>query len=140
MTNIFTYGSLMYRQVWNMVVEGRYRSTPATLQGYSRRRVAGQEYPVVYETPASSEVAGLLYYAVTDHDLQRLDIFEGDQYARQSVSVVLNGGEVINASVYVVKKQYHHIISDIEWDPDYFRSYGMQAFIDHYKGFNRTDR
>jgi hypothetical protein len=36
--NIFTYGSLMFAEVWQPLVVGRYRSEPAILPGTAKRR------------------------------------------------------------------------------------------------------
>ncbi|MBP9612525.1 MAG: gamma-glutamylcyclotransferase, partial [Sulfurospirillum sp.] len=78
MAHIFTYGSLMFEEVWNSLVLGQYTSAPAFLEGYARRCVKNEEYPVVFE--ANESVNGILYYDVEPYDVERLDAFEGEYY------------------------------------------------------------
>lgn len=47
MTNIFTYGTLMFPEVMFTVCKSKYESEKATLQGYARRQVKGRIYPGV---------------------------------------------------------------------------------------------
>ncbi|HEX8884050.1 MAG TPA: gamma-glutamylcyclotransferase family protein, partial [Noviherbaspirillum sp.] len=74
--NVFTYGSLMFAEVWQPLVSGRYPSGPAVLAGYRRFAVPGVTYPGIVAAPGQ-EVAGLLYRDVAPDDLARLDLFEG---------------------------------------------------------------
>lgn len=74
---------------------------PAVLHGYRRHRVRGADYPGIVPVPApgpdssatpssshaGTSVLGTLVSGLTDGDLRRLDIYEGDEYARQRVTV-----------------------------------------------------
>ncbi|MGD2119054.1 MAG: gamma-glutamylcyclotransferase [Chromatiales bacterium] len=132
--HVFTYGSLMFAPVWNKVVRRSYRSTAASLAGHVRRPVKNEAYPVIY--PATAErVSGLLYFDVAADDLRRLDLFEGEYYQRQSLSVCIADGSTLVADTYVVKPQFRHIAAAGDWDPEYFRRHGMQAFLRRYQGF-----
>ena len=71
---------------------------PALLQGYQRHKVKHADYPGIlpHTTTSSSEtgsgapsVRGSLVTGLTDGDIWRLDIFEGDQYTRQKVRVTV---------------------------------------------------
>ena len=46
LTNIFTYGTLMYPEVmYGLVKKKDYHSEPALLTNYSRKHVKGRTYP-----------------------------------------------------------------------------------------------
>jgi hypothetical protein len=74
---------------------------PAILHGYRRHRVQGADYPGIVpvteaddqieaSNPSSSartSVLGTLVSGLTDGDIHRLDMFEGGEYARESVTV-----------------------------------------------------
>lgn len=83
MTHLFTYGSLMFEDVWNRLVRGNYLSQQATLMGYARRSVKNDEYPVIFK-PMS--LSGVVYYDISDEDMITLDAFEGEYYERKGWS------------------------------------------------------
>jgi gamma-glutamylcyclotransferase (GGCT)/AIG2-like uncharacterized protein YtfP len=121
--NVFTYGSLMFAEVWQPLVVGRYRSEPAILSGYRRFAVPGVAYPGVVAAPGQ-QVAGLLYRDVGPDDLARLDLFEGAEYRRDALPVTLADGSVLNAETYVWLD--HDRLSDTPWLPEAFR---LREFI-----------
>ncbi|QDS68701.1 hypothetical protein FKW77_003514 [Venturia effusa] len=92
----FFYGTLMAPKVLRRVCHGPHAhdSTtltainvrPALLKAYRRHRVLGAEYPAIVPHEAST-VQGTLVEGLTDGDIWRLDIFEGDEYERRKVSV-----------------------------------------------------
>lgn len=129
MAHIFTYGSLMFEEVWNQLVSGKYSHAPALLEGYARRCVKHEEYPVIFE--ANESVKGVLYYDVEPYDIDKLDAFEGEYYERKSV--LLNN--CVDAEVYVLKKEYFEIIEEKPWDEEAFKNEGIKRFCENYKGF-----
>jgi gamma-glutamylcyclotransferase (GGCT)/AIG2-like uncharacterized protein YtfP len=66
MTNLFTYGSLMFKEViYELTKVKDYKSSNATLSGFKRNHVKGKVYPGV--TPAiDSEVQGVVYFNVIE--------------------------------------------------------------------------
>lgn len=92
----FFYGTLMAPKVLRRVCHGphaRESATssaitvrPALLKSYRRHRVLGAEYPAIVPHQPST-VRGTLVEGLTDGDIWRLDIFEGDEYERKRVSV-----------------------------------------------------
>jgi gamma-glutamylcyclotransferase (GGCT)/AIG2-like uncharacterized protein YtfP len=98
--NIFTYGSLMFDEVWRQVVTGHYRSTPAMLRHHQRHALTGLSYPGVVAAPGE-QVAGRLYLDVSADDIARLDAFEGREYRRDLLQVVLAGGALASAWTYI---------------------------------------
>ena len=93
----FFYGTLMAPPVLYRVCYGPDDPTntirknsqltiqPALLQGFQRHRVKHADYPAIVPNP-SSTVRGTLVCGLTDGDMWRLDVFEGSEYARQTVS------------------------------------------------------
>jgi len=130
--NVFTYGSLMFAPVWRRVVAGEYRSLPAVLRGYARRRIPGESYPALVEAAPESEVRGILYLDVSEADLRTLDRFEdeGSLYARVAVRVETEAGGEREAWSYL----YLHPerTSAEAWDPERFEREGMALFLGTY--------
>jgi hypothetical protein len=56
--NLFTYGSLMFVEVWSQLVRGDYVKRPARLHGFTRRRVHKDVYPVIFRSNDSECVDG----------------------------------------------------------------------------------
>lgn len=59
---------------------------PALLQSHRRHRVRHADYPAILPH-TDSTVRGTLVTGLTEGDIHRLDIFEGSQYCRESVTV-----------------------------------------------------
>jgi gamma-glutamylcyclotransferase (GGCT)/AIG2-like uncharacterized protein YtfP len=116
--NVFTYGSLMFAEVWQPLVGGRYPAEPAVLPGYRRFAVPGVSYPGIVAA-SGQQVAGLLYRDVAPDDLARLDLFEGAEYRRDALQVTLADGSVAIAETYVWLD--HGRLSDAVWLPEAFR-------------------
>lgn len=75
---------------------------PAFLPGYQRRKVRHADYPGVIPMPSapSTTVRGTLVTGLTEGDIYRLDLFEGDEYERRKVAVsVVTAGRVDAAGV-----------------------------------------
>jgi gamma-glutamylcyclotransferase (GGCT)/AIG2-like uncharacterized protein YtfP len=98
--NIFTYGSLMFRVVWEQVVRGRCLSGKAMLEDHARYAISAATYPGMV-AQAGAGVEGILYRAVDAEDVARLDAFEGMEYRRTLVSVLLPDGTSVEAQTYI---------------------------------------
>ena len=136
MTHIFTYGSLMFEQVWNEVVHGSYRCSPGTVSGFVRRAILHEHYPAMLPGPLSSTVAGVVYLDISTEDLIRLDEFEGSIYQRRGVQV-LTDNNIHAAEAYILKDSYRHLVSDQKWDPEKFQEQTIHQFLGTYFGFDR---
>ncbi|OGB25778.1 MAG: gamma-glutamylcyclotransferase [Burkholderiales bacterium RIFCSPLOWO2_02_FULL_57_36] len=125
---IFTYGSLMFPQIWRRVVSGTYRSAPATVNGHARFAVAGQTYPGMVALPGAA-VRGLVYFDVDQADIALLDLFEGEAYRREILDAVLENGDVVAAGAYIhIDKS---VLSDAPWDRGRFE---IDRFIESHFG------
>ena len=134
--HIFTYGSLMYREVWTLVVRGDYRSHPATLAGYQRKAVRGEVYPVALRAFPEDRIDGRVYLDVDPDDVGRLDTFEGEYYRRRIETVTSSSGTLIEAGVFVLHPDYRHIAADEDWDAERFERSGLPRFIKSHLGFH----
>lgn len=134
MKHLFTYGSLMFEDVWHRLVRGHYLSQKATLQGYARRAIKNDVYPLIFE--ANEWVEGRVYYEISDEDLVILDTFEGEYYERKEVELLVENKK-INAYTYVLKEAYYDLIDSKVWNDALFAQEGIQSFLEGYKGFLR---
>jgi gamma-glutamylcyclotransferase (GGCT)/AIG2-like uncharacterized protein YtfP len=125
-TNIFTYGSLMFPQVWERVVRSRYRSAAATVGGHARFVIVGEVYPGMIARPGSS-VHGVAYFDVDASDLAALDAFEGGDYRRTHVLAAAEDGTSAAVDTYLYRHPQR--LSDQMWHPEEFK---MQRFLETY--------
>jgi gamma-glutamylcyclotransferase (GGCT)/AIG2-like uncharacterized protein YtfP len=124
--NVFTYGSLMFPAVWERVVRGRYRSAPVLLEHYARYAIRSETYPGMVVLPGM-QVAGVLYYEVSENDLAALDAFEGAEYRREQVRVTTTDGGKVDAHTYVYLLPEK--LSSDSWEPERFQ---MERFLGTY--------
>jgi gamma-glutamylcyclotransferase (GGCT)/AIG2-like uncharacterized protein YtfP len=86
--HVFTYGSLMFPDVWAQLVTRPRASVAARLADHIREAVRGQRYPGIRRQPGA-QTLGRLYLDITEQELAKLDQFEGEEYLRESVVVTI---------------------------------------------------
>lgn len=136
--NIFTYGSLMFPEVWQNIVKLSYENQAAWLDGFRRTCIHRDNYPVVLPRAGQKNLEGVVYFAVNSQDISRLDRFEGDYYYRRRVhpTVQLDGqSKTIAADLYVLKPKYADLASLRPWDPEFFERRDLKFFRKMYPGF-----
>ena len=133
--NLFVYGTLMDEEIFQIVAGERPSSDQAVLHGYIRKQVIGEVYPAIAEK-SGHQVAGTLYYHLTETALNRLDRFEGDQYDRCSLEVSLQSGQVADAQVYVFAEKSKQRLAPDDWDYQTFLNSGKELFLRGYSGFD----
>ena len=133
--NVFTYGSLMYADVWREVVKADYENCAAHVRGFSRRCVKNETYPGVIKASTHVLLHGRLYFDVNSMDINRLDHFEGEYYRRESVVVVLGNGERVKASIYLFRDEFAHLLDERPWNEAWFEQHGLAKFLSAYRGF-----
>lgn len=129
--HIFTYGSLMFTEVWQNIVRRVYHRETAWLDGFRRTCIYNDSYPVVLPRAGEKDLEGVVYFAVDELDLRRLDEFEGDYYYRRRVFPrILKGGvaQKIRAEIYLLKPRYAHLASPRPWSPDFFAERKLKQF------------
>lgn len=116
---------------------------PATLPLHRRHRVRGHDYPGLIPTEnESASVRGTFVTGLTEGDLWRLDIFEGDDYSRQKVDVRLldEGGAENKAQREVETETYlwvagNELLEEGEWDIEHFVKERMGRWVAEYPSF-----
>jgi gamma-glutamylcyclotransferase (GGCT)/AIG2-like uncharacterized protein YtfP len=131
----FFYGTLMAPQVLHRVCHGplansihaihNLKTTPAILPDHRRHRVKNADYPAVLPHQEST-VRGTCVTGLTDADVWRLDLFEGDEYKRVKVRCRLladgndESGEEVEAETDVWTAGEERLEAK-EWDFEEFR-------------------
>ena len=127
MKNLFVYGSLMYDEVLNRLVGTQYQKMEAILPGYQCLQVAGEVYPALLKR-SSKSTKGHVLLEVSQRDLNVLDRFEGKYYIRSSKNILV-GSVLLKADVYLFREEWHHLLSNEEWDPCAARESVIQRFL-----------
>jgi gamma-glutamylcyclotransferase (GGCT)/AIG2-like uncharacterized protein YtfP len=136
--HVFTYGSLMFPEVWSVVVGREFKTVVGTASGYSIFRVRDAVFPGIVAAGAESTVSGLVYLDVDDESVARLDRFEDDFYDRLDVMVDCADGERRTAGAYVVPAKNDDMLTSEPWTAEWFvSSGGLADFIARFQGFSR---
>ena len=134
--DLFAYGSLMFDDIMFTVCGSRYQSAPAVLRDYRRAVVRGQVYPGI--VPQRGEVVtGTVYFGLPAAVWQRLDIFEGKLYRRDTVTVELADGRIGEAQTYVVRPEFASRLGRKPWSAEEFLQTGKRQFEARYLGFKK---
>ncbi|MGL4514025.1 MAG: cupin domain-containing protein [Lacipirellulaceae bacterium] len=132
---LFTYGTLMFPDVWRQVVGREARSVEATLIDYAPYRVDGEVYPALV-AESGAETRGVVYLGLTGDEVERLDRFEGELYERRRVTVLTGDGRDVLAECYVARRAARDELTDELWDADEFVARGgLGEFQGRYRGF-----
>jgi gamma-glutamylcyclotransferase (GGCT)/AIG2-like uncharacterized protein YtfP len=126
--NLFTYGSLMFPEVWQRVAGESFATRIVTLHGFAAWNVRGESYPGL--APAEGEsTRGVLHLEVSPAAAARLDSFEGAFYERTEIVVTTPDGSLINAFAYVVAPRHRAELEMIRWDAEEFRQHHLPHFL-----------
>lgn len=99
MINIFTYGSLMYPEIFEAVAGQSLNNKPAKLLNWRRHQLQGESYPAA--TPCvGHQLEGVVWFNVSAQALTRLDTFETSSYAREPVQIRTSDGAMHSAHIY----------------------------------------
>ncbi len=116
----------MFAPVWEKVVRGSYRSAPATARDYARFDISGETYPGMVAR-AGAQVDGVVYFDVSADDIAALDAFEGTEYRRDTIFVVLGSGDTVAAASYVFIASRR--LGATVWQPESFQ---LERFLRTY--------
>lgn len=126
--NVFTYGSLMFDEVWRAVVARTGPSVPGQLIGYEAWKIAGQTFPGLTPAPGR-QVNGRIWQGITETELARLDGFESGIYDRQMIPVQAKDGTTLPCWVYVVRPDSRTLLLPEPWDCDEFARLHLRDFL-----------
>ena len=136
--HVFTYGTLMFPEVWQAVVGREYAAVLGTAASYAIYRVADAVFPGIVAAGDDEAVRGVVYLDVDDAAVARLDRFEDDFYERQTLWVDCDDGERRAVGAYVVPAKNRAVLTDEPWDRDDFVACGhLEQFIQRFAGFSR---
>lgn len=122
----------MYPEVWQAVIGRRYRQSKAVIRGYERRAINGASYPcLIRSDDPESIVNGIVYFGISDEDLETLDEFEAEQYDREIINCETPDGESVEAFTYVWSSRHAYMVGD-QWDEAWFRKEGLRRFLARY--------
>jgi len=137
--NVFTYGSLIFSEVWLPVVGRSFETVAATAPGFEIFRVRDAVFPGIAVGSGTCSVPGLVYLDVDDKSAERLDRFEDNFYERQSIAVDCADGQRRMADAYVVPAANLRVLTSEPWTGEWFvASGGLQDFINRFAGFGRA--
>ncbi len=127
MRALFTYGTLMFPEVIEIVAGRVPPSESARLVGFRRRVLRGVVYPGL--TPRAGEVTrGVLFRGLDEAELSRVDAFEGELYERVPCRVHVSEHSA-PASTYVIKAAHRDRLSPSAWDPEAFRRDELRRYL-----------
>lgn len=99
--HVFTYGSLMYEDIFAGVTQCQAIPMAARLNHWARHGLRAREYPGALPEPSGqSYIDGVVWLNLTEQALARLDQFEGSEYVRVGVNVQATDGVTYWAQVY----------------------------------------
>lgn len=136
--HVFTYGTLMFPEVWRAVVGQDFPTVEGSAVGFEIRRVRDAVFPGITQAGEHDLVRGVVYLDVGDAALARLDLFEDDFYQRRTIWIDCDDGQRRAAEAYVVPEQNRGILSADPWDRTEFVARGhLRQFIERFAGFSR---
>ena len=136
--HVFTYGTLMFPEVWRAVVGREFVAVDGTAAGFAIYRVRDAVFPGIIAATDEDAVAGVVYLDVDDASLERLDLFEDPFYERQALWITCGDGQRRQANAYVVPAHNRAVLTDEPWNRDQFvTSGGLDHFIRRFAGFAR---
>jgi gamma-glutamylcyclotransferase (GGCT)/AIG2-like uncharacterized protein YtfP len=139
--HVFTYGTLMFPEVWQAVVGRAFETVEGTARGFAIYRVVDAVFPGIVAGDERNRVQGVVYLDVDHASLTRLDLFEDDFYERQALWVECTDGQRRAAEAYVVPPQNRQVLTDEPWQRETFvSSSGLERFKQGFQGFHRVRR
>lgn len=126
--NVFTYGSLMFPEIWLRVAGRAFPTQKAHLADFAAYQVRGEVYPGLAACPGAI-TSGVVYLGVDEAALARLDHFEGAYYERRALEVRADDGSVIPVHAYVVAEAYRETLDEALWDAEVFRTHHLTSFL-----------
>jgi gamma-glutamylcyclotransferase (GGCT)/AIG2-like uncharacterized protein YtfP len=137
--HVFTYGTLMFPEVWQAVVGRAFETVEGTAAGFEVFRVCDAVFPGIIAGKGDSFVPGVVYLDVDQESTERLDRFEDDFYERQAIAIDCSDGQRRVAEAYVVPTTHRSVLTSEPWGRESFlASGGLELFISRFAGFGRV--
>jgi gamma-glutamylcyclotransferase (GGCT)/AIG2-like uncharacterized protein YtfP len=137
--HVFTYGTLMFPEVWQAVVGRSFETVEGTAAGFEVFRVRDAVFPGIIAGTGECSVPGVVYLDVDRESTERLDRFEDDFYERRAIAVDCSDGQRRMAEAYVVPPANRSLLTSEPWGRESFlASGGLEQFISRFAGFGRV--
>lgn len=124
----------MFPEIWESVTGTQARYQAATAYGFKRFSIQNQYYPAAVRTSKKEKLNGKVVTNVSSNTLKLLNDYEGELYSLEKLSVYPQSSSnssysKIYASIYLLKKEYKHLLSKSEWLPEQFdlKAYSKNA-------------
>jgi len=127
MQNLFVYGTLQLPSVVLKLTGKSFETDEAILAGFKSCCVRNCDYPAIIPNP-KAKTTGLLLKNVDDISLQAIDYFEGDEYTKQKVTVIVAGKD-ISAFTYVWNLG-KELLEDKDWDINFFKKNFLHLYTE----------
>lgn len=127
--HLFTYGTLMFPEVWRRIALREAVSERASLSGFAIYRVKDSIIPGIVQTQDGDCVEGVLYWNLDEEMLFELDAYESEFYSREPVKVTTNSGQTVDCQAYIVPADRHDMLSDERWDADWFAKHKLASYL-----------
>ena len=142
---VFLYGTLMATPLLALILTGNRENKDviiplqqkATLKYYHRGSVSGKDYPAIVSGTERDLVEGVVFYPRNMDDRRKLNNFEGEQYTMETVNVVFESGEQVEASTYIWSGDKDEI-TKTDWDFEKFVSTRLPDWLDLFDGIEFT--
>ena len=136
--HVFTYGTLMFPEVWQAVVGRPFATERGRAAGFQIFRVRDAVYPGILAAGPTDAVDGVVYWDVDPDSVDRLDRFEGDFFRRRPIAVACDDGRRLEAAAYVVPDEFRDMLTDEPWTGGDFVARGdLDRFLASFAGFQR---
>ncbi len=126
--HLFAYGTLMIPSMVRQLIEREVSSIPGRLDGYACYEVKHQIYPAIVAAHESN-VSGVIYKNLSEEDLEKLDVYEGDMYERTCVEVKITDGRLISCQTYVCRAEYLSYLDNKLWNPSRISPEGLSDLM-----------
>lgn len=126
--NVFTYGSLMFDEVWRAVVGRTGPSVAGQLTGHEAWKLVGQTFPGLAPAPGR-QVNGRIWQEVTETELAKLDVFESGIYDRQLLAVRAEDGTTLPSWTYIVRPDSRTLLLNEPWNREEFERLHLRDFL-----------
>jgi len=127
--SLFTYGTLMFAEVWRRIGIGEFESQPATLQGFTVYRLCNAVIPGMMRTTGEDQASGLIYQGLDENALFELDAYESDLYKRVDVQATAADGQVIDCQAYVIPESRRQAVTNELWDATWFEQHELANYL-----------
>ncbi len=135
---VFTYGTLLFPEVFEAVTGRVFVSLDAAVAGLVRYGVRDAVFPGVV-VGRNDRLDGRVYLDVDPRTLARLDRFEDVLYERRQVKAHLADGRTLTADAWVVPPRHAGELDGVPWDPVAFRRQHLARYLEMCRAFRVED-